>query len=117
MAHATVEIIHDPLVDRFAAKLSKSKHLREGRFALRFTGLNQGTLSFNCSKDGVTISEGDSVAPPVVEMIGDRDLILSVLDGKKDGRAQFIAGGFRIRGDLKYASDVALELGIIDQPL
>jgi hypothetical protein len=50
-------------------------------------------------------------------VIGDARRIRGILEGEKDATRQFLAGGFRIRGDLQYASDLALELGYIEQPL
>jgi len=29
----------------------------------------------------------------------------------------FLAGGFRVRGDLRYFSDLAMEIGILENPL
>jgi hypothetical protein len=52
-----------------------------------------------------------------LEVIGDADRIQAILAGEKDGRMQFLAGGFRVRGDLRYLSDIALELGLIKEPL
>ena len=43
--------------------------------------------------------------------------INAILAGTKDARKEFLAGGFRVRGDLRYLSNVALELGILKEPL
>ena len=54
--------------------------------------------------------------PPIIEVIGDADRIRRILDGSKDGRLQFFAGGIRVRGDLKYLSELSHEMGFIKEP-
>jgi hypothetical protein len=102
-------------LERVAEQLGKSRNLRNGRVVLHLSGTD---YCLDCS-DGrakvVAGSGGDSA--PLVEISGDAATIQAILDGRKDALKQFAAGGLRIRGDLRYFSDKALELGILDTPL
>ena len=66
----------------------------------------------------VEVSETVEVpAQPLIEVIGDAEAVQAVLDRKVNAREQFLAGGIRVRGDLRYLSDVALEMGLLKHPL
>jgi hypothetical protein len=56
-------------------------------------------------------------AAPAIEIIGDARNISGVLTGQKNALKHFLAGGFRVRRDLRYFSDLALEMGILQNPL
>jgi hypothetical protein len=47
--------------------------------------------------------------------MGDADRIGAILDGSKEGRLQFYAGGICVRGDLHYLSELAYELGLVKE--
>jgi hypothetical protein len=77
--------------------------------------LYPGTAPHPTDEVGVvlTLKKGAiSDSPPTIQIIGDARRILGVLAGQKDARTHFLAGGFRVRGDLRYLSDLAVELGI-----
>ena len=102
-----------------AARLQSSRRLRRGNVVLRLAGAEAGEYSLECTEDGVRINEGPigSDTPPLLEVFGDSNTIRAIIDGEKDAVRQFYAGGIRIRGDLRYFSDVAVELGILKEPL
>ncbi len=102
-----------------AARLGKSRYLRPGKLVLRLGGAAAGDYCLDCRGDGVTVVAGPvgTETPALVEVIGDAQTIRAIIDGEKDAVKQFYAGGIRIRGDLRYFSDVAVELGILKQPL
>jgi hypothetical protein len=54
---------------------------------------------------------------PTIEIMSSASRIQAALSGDKDPRALFLAGGFRVRGDLAYFSDLAVELGILKEPI
>jgi putative sterol carrier protein len=54
---------------------------------------------------------------PLFEVWGPAATVRAILDGEKDPVKQFLAGKMRIRGDLRYFSRVASDLGILKQPL
>jgi hypothetical protein len=52
-----------------------------------------------------------------LEIRGDAETVQAIIDGEKDAAKEFFAGGIRVRGDLRYLSDVMLELGLLERPL
>lgn len=106
-------------LDGLAARLQSSRGLRRGNVVLHLAGAEAGDYSLECTEGGVRINEGRvmSETPPLLEVFGDANTIRAIIDGEKDPVRQFYAGGLRIRGDLRYFSDVAVELGILKEPL
>ena len=103
-----------------ATRLQNSRQLRRGNIVLRLGGAEGGEFRLECTDGGVRINEGlvaDTEAAPLLEVFGDSNTIRAIIDGEKDAVRQFYAGGIRIRGDLRYFSDVAVELGILKEPL
>jgi hypothetical protein len=101
-------------------KLAQSKSLRTGDILLTLSGSGAGSYVIECREAGASVvkSSGQRTgAAPLIEVIGDAKSIHAILAGRKDAREQFLAGGFRVRGDLRYLSDLALELGILKEPL
>ena len=69
------------------------------------------------SRGKVEVSDAPKGAKaPLIEVFGDRKRIQAIIDGEKDPRAQFLAGGLRVRGDLRYLSDLAVDIGLLDEP-
>ena len=89
--------------------------LKEGSIVFRLTGGE--VYSIECSANGTEVTTGIPRSTPLIEVSGEAKHIQAVLEGKRDAVAQFMAGGLRVRGDLRYLSDLALELGILKQPL
>jgi hypothetical protein len=100
-----------------AKRLGTAKALRGGHILLHLKGTGGGVYHLDCSAGPPKVVKGAPRAAPTIEVIGDAKRILAIIEGKKDGRRQFLAGGIRVRGDLRYLSDLALELGIIKEPL
>ena len=80
------------------------------------TGANGGDFYLHSTSTGCSVSREAAAGPPIIEVIGDADRIRRILDGSKDGRLQFYAGGIRVRGDLKYLSELSHEMGFIKDP-
>jgi hypothetical protein len=100
-----------------ASKIRRAQSLRSGVISFHLLGKEGGDFYIECTREDVHVLKG---APPTkrhFELIGDAGRIASVLNGTKDARAQFLGGGFRIRGDLRYASELALELGLLKEPI
>jgi hypothetical protein len=104
-------------IENFVKRLSKAKALRPGSIMLRLTGKGGGDICLECSNGGVRVSKGLPKGAPVIEVMGEGRRILAILEGKKDGRVQFLAGGIRVRGNIRYLSDLAMELGILTRPI
>ena len=105
---------------RVSERLAKSKVMKPGDIVFRLAGQGGGNFVVECSEKGVHVAESAAAGAdrtPLVEVIGDARRIHAILVGTKDAREQFLAGGFRVRGDLRYLSNVAMEVGIIKDPL
>ena len=102
-----------------AKGLSGSKALKKGTIAFRLTGEGGGDFCLDCTAKGAALVEGLSprAEVPSIEIIGEAKLVRAILEGKKDARVQFLAGGLRVRGDLVYLSDLAVERGILKEPI
>jgi putative sterol carrier protein len=106
---ATLEVV--------AKRAAKARARRSGSILLRLTGEGGGDHYVHLTGRGARVSNEASSQPPDFEVIGDARRIQSILEGKKEGRAQFFAGGIRVRGDLTYLGELAYELGLIKEPL
>jgi hypothetical protein len=107
-------------LSRISEQLAITKSMKPGHIVFRLEGPEGGNYAVQFSEGKVQVTEsaaaGFDVAP-LIEVIGDSRRIRAMLAGEKDAMELFFAGGFRIRGDLRYLSDIALELGLIKQPL
>ena len=99
---------------KVAKRLSNLEYLEPGYISFRLTGLSGGNYFIFCTTKEALSYEGIPPTAPIIEVIGDAGRIQSILEGRKDARKQFLAGGFRFRGNLRYLNDIALGLGIID---
>ena len=100
-----------------AVRLNKSKVVIRQPILFKLSGTGGGDYFLDWSSGVARVSKGTPSGRVLVELIGDARRIIAVLEGRKDARKQFLAGGFRVRGDLRYISDLAMEFGIIKQPL
>lgn len=106
------------LLEQVAKKLSGSRALKKGVIRVQAIGPGGGDYGLVCSESGVRLLTGTSLGRlPIIEIIGDARRMQRILAGRQDACTQFLAGGFRLRGDLRYFSDLALELGILKEPL
>jgi hypothetical protein len=103
-----------------AQKLETSAAIRTGDIVFHLSGAGGGEFVLS-SRSGRTMMTSTSRGPddrkPLLEFWGDANIIRSIIRGEKSALRQFMAGGLRVRGDLRYFSDLALELGILDAPL
>jgi hypothetical protein len=101
------------------SRLNKSKSLKKATIVIRATGPGGGDFRFETDPKGVKLVRDapPTDMAPTIEIMGDARRIQAALSGDKDPRALFLAGGLRIRGDLAYFSDLAVELGILKEPL
>jgi len=103
-------------LNTFAAKFDGARTRRAGSILLRLTGESGGDFYLHSTSTGCSMSRESANATPHFEVIGDAKRIAAILEGRKEGRLQFYAGGIRVRGDLQYLSDVAYEMGLIKEP-
>jgi len=101
-------------------RLNQSKLTRQGNIVLRLSGNGGGNYCLSHDSGKTTLRQLDAMSdqtPPLIEVSGDAQIVYEIFEGKRNAFKQFLAGGLRLRGDLRYFSDLALEMKIIDQPL
>ena len=103
-------------LSKVSANFERARTRRVGSILLRLTGENGGDFYLHSTSTGCSVSREAPAGLPHIEVIGSADRIRAILDGSKDGRLQFYAGGLRVRGDLQYLSDLAHEMGFITEP-
>lgn len=107
-------------LDSLADRLNGVRSLRDGDVVLRLSGDGGGTYLLACRRGQAKVTETAAVeggSRPMLEVIGDGEAVRAILDGEADARERWFAGGLRVRGDLRYLSDVAMELGLLKAPL
>lgn len=107
-------------LERVAERFAKSRSMRRGNVLFRLTGSGGGTYVVECGDGQARVITSPAAEPdtaPLIEVIGDAARVRAVLSGAKDARMQFLAGAFRVRGNLRYLSDAAVELGLLEKPL
>lgn|SRR5574341_2171900 len=108
----------EPTLREVSKKLPNCRSLRHGNILVRTTGPGGGDYYVQSSDRGVELKrEAPMETLPDIEIMGEGRVIQAALGGGKDVRALFLSGGLRVRGDLRYLSDLALELDILKEPL
>lgn len=107
-------------VGRAGKRLQSSKALRDGAIAINATG--SVTARYRLASEGgrveaSEVTDQSDVMPPVIEVIGDAGTLSAIMDGKADAREEYLAGRLRVQGDLRYLSDLAVEIGYLEDPL
>ena len=88
-----------------------SGELGPHRIRLSINGAGGGVWTLQ-SRDGeVSLVKGDGDGAHTAEVIAEADAIQPVLEGKTDGRAAFLAGGIRVRGDVLALQRFSAALG------
>ena len=107
----------EKVLDAFAKRLAKCRRLREGSIGIHVSGKGGGNYVIECRPGAADVTRASRRGPHQLEVMGSATKVRNLISGERDAVAVFLTGGVRIRGDLRYASDLALELGLIDQPL
>jgi len=109
----------EALLEQAAGKVASCRALKRSVILVRVAGAEAVDYWLDCAEKGARLVK-DAPRPdasPTIEIIGNARNISGVLTGQKDALKHFLAGGFRVRGDLRYLSDLALEMGILENPL
>jgi hypothetical protein len=100
-----------------AKRLSRCGSLRKSTIVVHASGAGGGAYCLECTPGSAQLVATGPMGPPTIEVIGDARQIEALLNGRKDPRKLFLGGGFGVRGDLRYLSDLAVELGFLKEPL
>lgn len=107
----------ETLLGTLGRSLPQLRCFKHGTIVFRMTD-GAGHFKLDASAEGVKVlRDAATQSAPLVEVIGKSRDLQGVLSGKTDARKRFFAGAFRVRGDLRYFSDLAIELGILKEPL
>lgn len=107
-------------LDRLRKRMDKCGALKPGDIDLHASGAAGGDYRIQSGRGKSTITRaagGGSGASPLFEVWGNAKTIRAIIDGEKDPVKQFLTGGMRVRGNLRYLSDIGMELGLLDKPL
>lgn len=100
-------------LEAFGQKLTQARNRRDGSIVLHLTGEEAGDWCLDCSGAAMRLVQGSMGSTPLVEVTGNAKRIMAILEGRKEARTAFIAGGIRVRGDIPYLEAVGRELGLI----
>lgn len=78
---------------------------------LDLRGEGGGVWTLRTSPAGVSLLTGEGEGAPTVEVVAEAAAIKPVLEGRQDGRAAFLAGGIRVRGDVLAITQLSAVLG------
>jgi hypothetical protein len=102
-----------------AERLQRDRVLQPGTIVLH-SGSAAGGFMLSSGEGGVELrplEAGDDTGSARLEVICDPQRLASIIEGKKDARLQFFAGGIRVRGDIAYLSELGMRLKFLDRPL
>ena len=106
-------------LEGLAHRLGQTGAMRPGSIMFRLSGEEGGDFCLDCTPRGANLAEGAprDAGAPLIEVIGDVRVIRSILERKRRPARFSWPAGFRVRGDLKYLTDVAMELGLLEEPI
>lgn len=100
-------------LEAFGQRLTQTRNHRYGAILLHLTGEEAGDWCIDCSGEAMSVFQGKGEADPVVEVTGNAKRIVAILEGRKEARKAFVAGGIRVRGDIPYLEALGREMGFI----
>lgn len=107
-------------LEQLRERMDECRTVKPGDIDLHLSGESGGEFRISSGRGKTTISSAadrGTGSRPLLEVWGDADTIRAIIDGEKDPVRQFLAGGMRVRGNLRYLSEIGVELGILDKPL
>lgn len=100
-------------LEAFGQRLTQTRNRRYGAILLHLTGEEAGDWCLDYSGEAISVLQGKGDAAPVVEVTGNAKRIVAILEGRKEARKAFVAGGIRVRGDIPYLEAIGREMGFI----
>lgn len=119
MAQKKSKSLEDAL-DRLGKRMDKCSALKPGDIDLHVGGPSGGEYRIQSGQGRCSIAKAagrGSGLSPLFEVWGDDKTIRAIVDGEKDPVKQFLTGAMRVRGNLRYLSDIGVELGLLKKPL
>jgi hypothetical protein len=103
-------------VETAANRLLRDRTLRAGAIVFRDPSDENAVFSLRTTDRRAELVEGFH-GDALLEISGDPRRLRAILEGRKDAREQFYAGGISVRGDMRYLSELGLALGFLKTPL
>src|SRR5262245_18058393 len=97
-----------------AKRVHQAKATRPGSIVFHAAGAGSGPYRVQTGQGRTRVlpfGGATDEKQPLIELAGEAATLRAILDGKKDALKVFMGGGLRVRGDLAYLSELALELG------
>jgi predicted lipid carrier protein YhbT len=103
-------------IESAMSRLLKEGRLQSGSIAFRDPGDDGTVFVFRATGNRFEFArEVDSA--PLLEISGDPKRLQAIIEGRKDAREQFFAGGISVRGDMHYLSELGMMLGFLKTPI
>ena len=101
----------EPLLQELVARVKRvTKPGEQHSIRIQLVG-EPGFWVIETIEGEVRLSEGAGPSSPRVEVIADPAVIKAILSGKKEGKAAFLAGGIRVRGDVRAVERLSAAMG------
>jgi len=104
-------------LEAVATRLHRERVLKPGSIVIRAEEAASAAIVLRATDTGVQVEAGGEHPDALLEVMGDPRRINAVLNGSKDARMQFFAGGIRVRGDMHYLSELGMQLGFLKKPI
>lgn len=101
---------------KLARRMSSSRIVKKSSIVIHASGAGGGDYGLSCAPGDVKLTKTPAY-PATVEIMASAKQLPLLLAGERDPRKLFFAGALRVRGDLRYLSDLAMDLGILKEPL
>ncbi len=97
-----------------AKKLARTKARSPGAIQFELSGRQGGAFEINVDRRlRVTCRKGPSRRKPRIRIVGSDKNVRMVLEGKRDARKAFFAGGLQVRGDIRYLERLLEDLKLM----
>lgn len=102
----------EPLLNNLVERINRaSKQGEQHAIRIQLVGKEPEEWSIETVEGRARLSRGAGPANPSLEVIAEPAAFRAILEGKKEGRAAFLAGGIRVRGDVGAAERLSAAMG------
>jgi hypothetical protein len=93
-------------------KLEGSALLKQGSILFRFTDSGEECCVESRGREA-RVTRAASVMSPLVQVSGPAAVLKAIMDGRREVRSAFAAGGIQAQGDLMFLEALLKELGLL----
>jgi putative sterol carrier protein len=99
----------------FSRKLTELTQRKSGSVLVRLTDSGE-EYAIEMIGGQARLTREAPATSPLVEVSGSSTVLKAIIDGEKEARRAYIAGGIRVQGDLPYLENLLRELGLLECP-